>query len=150
MICLFFCSPLAKELNVKNVVNVLHEANFADGDWEQLGQQLIDRASLTTIRVNRHGNSNLCMIDTIDQWLKTDTEPSWEKLAKAVAKVGGYGEATADIVWKKAGIVHTGMFCLTSGFYFVKCNFIRRNLNCSCRNNSESTRRSFFSTTIDF
>ena len=102
--------PPAEELNVTNIVNILHEANFADGDWEQLGQQLIDRASLTTIRVNRHGNSSLCMIDTIDQWLKTDTEPSWEKLAKAVAKVGGYGEATANIVWEKAGIVHTGMF----------------------------------------
>ena len=108
MICLLF--PPAKELDVMNIVNVLHEAQFADGHWEQLGQQLIDRASLTTIRANRHGNCSLCMIDTIDQWLKTDSKPSWEKLAKAVTKVGGYGKATANIVRQKAGIVQTGMF----------------------------------------
>ena len=92
------------------IVNVLHEAQFADGDWEQLGHQLIDHASLKTISANRHGNSSLCMSDTVSQWLRTDSKPSWEKLAKAVAKVGGYGEATADIVQEKAGIVHTGMF----------------------------------------
>ena len=115
MICLFLFPP-AKELNVTNIVNVLHDAIFADGDWEQLGQQLIDHASLTTIRANRHGDSSLCMIDTIAQWLRTDAAKSWEKLAKAVAKVGGYGEATADIVRQKGGIVHTGMFHLMSAF----------------------------------
>ena len=109
-----------------NIVNILHDAIFADGDWEQLGQQLIDHASLTTIRANRHGDSSLCMIDTIAQWLRTDAAKSWEKLAKAVAKVGGYGEATADIVREKAGIVHTGMFCLMNASFFMKCNFIKR------------------------
>ena len=107
------------------IVNVLHDANFADGDWEQLGQQLMDHSSLTTIRANRHGDSSPCMIDTIAQWLRTDAAKSWEKLAKAVAKVGGYGEATADIVRQKGGIVHTGMFCLMN--VFAKCNFLRRN-----------------------
>ena len=28
---------LAIELDVKNIVNVVHEANFSDGHWEQLG-----------------------------------------------------------------------------------------------------------------
>ena len=121
---LFAEFPQAKKLDVKEIVNVLHEAKFPDGDWEQLGQQLIDCASLKTISANRHGNSSLCMIDTISQWLRTDSEPSWEKLAEAIAKVGGYGEPTADIVREKAGIIHTGMFCLMS--VFVKCSFIKR------------------------
>ena len=110
-----FCPPLAKELNVKNIVNVLHEAKFADGDWPQLGLQLIDHSALTTIKSDQ-GQAILCMIETISQWLKTDREASWKKLAEAVAKVVGYGEATADIVQEKGGIVHTGMFCLMSAF----------------------------------
>ena len=98
------------KLDEKNVVDVLHEAKFADGDWENLGQQLIEHhALLRTIRANRHGNSSLCMGDTISQWLNDDLEASWEKLAEAVRKVVGYGEATAHIVRKKAGIAHTGI-----------------------------------------
>ena len=110
---LFTEFPQAKKLDVKEIVNVLHEAKFADGDWEQLGQQLIDHASLKTIRANRHGDPSLCMSDTISQWLNNDSEASWEKLAGAVAKVGEYGEATANIVRQKAGIVHPGI-CLTT------------------------------------
>ena len=102
--------PAEFPLNVKNIVNLLHEANFADGHWEQLGLQLIDHASLTTIRANHRGDPSLCMSDTIFQWLAKDTKASWEKLAKAVTKVKGYGEATAAIVRQKTGLVHTGMF----------------------------------------
>ena len=98
------------KLDERNVLNLLHEAKFADGDWELFGQQLIDRASLITIRAKCHGDPSLCMIDTISQWLRTDSKPSWEKLVGAVAKVEQYGEATADIVREKAAIVHTGMF----------------------------------------
>ena len=97
------------KLDEKNVVDFLHEAKFADGDWENLGQQLIEHHALRTIRANRHGNSSLCMGDTISQWLNDDLEVSWEKLAEAVRKVVGYGEATARIVREKAGIAHTGI-----------------------------------------
>ena len=106
---IFSLFPVAKELNVKNVVNVLREAKFADGDWPKLGLQLIDHFDSTTIKSD-YGESSLRMIETISWWLKTNSEPSWEKLAEAVAKVGRYGEATANIVREKAGIVHTGMF----------------------------------------
>ena len=94
---------------MKNIVNVFHEAKFADGDWPQLGLQLINLASLTVIDANYYGDSWHCMINTIYQWLKMDCEASWEKLAEAVAKVRGYGEATADIVRQNAGIVQTGI-----------------------------------------
>ena len=100
---------LAKELDVKNAINVLDEAKFADGDWVQLGLQLIDHFDSTTISAD-HGRASDCMIHTIFQWLRTDTKASWEKLAEAVTKVKGYGEATADIVRQKTGLVHTGMF----------------------------------------
>ena len=85
-------------------MNVLHEAKFADGDWEILGQQLIEHHAIRTIRANRHDSSSLCMGDTISKWLNNDREASWEKLAEAVVKVEGYGEATAHIVRQKAGI----------------------------------------------
>ena len=86
------------KLNEKNILNVLHEARFADGHWELLGQCLITRSALLTIRASRFGEANFCMIDTIVQWLRTDLEASWEKLAEAVARVEEYGEVTADIV----------------------------------------------------
>ena len=97
------------KLDKKNIVNVLHEAQFADGDWAQLGLQLIDHFDSTTIRTD-HGQASQCTIDTISQWLAKDTEASWEKLAGAVAKVVGYGKATAAIVRQMAGVIHTGMF----------------------------------------
>ena len=98
--CCFFLFP---ELKVKNVLNVLHEAGFSDGHWFQLGQQLIETTSLMTIRANHHEASD-CMIDTISQWLQSDLKASWEKLAEAVTRVGGYGEATAKAVQQKAEI----------------------------------------------
>ena len=94
--------PPAKELDVKNIVNVLHEANFGDGDWELLGLQLIKYTDLTTIEAKRHGKPSLCMIDMVSQWLKSDLQPSWDTLAEAVEKAEGYGKATAKIVRQKA------------------------------------------------
>ena len=99
--------PSAKELDEKNIVNVLHEADFADGDWELLGLQLIKHTDLTTIKANRHGEVSLCMIDTISQWLRNELEPSWNKLAEAVEKVTKYGKATANVVRQKAGMGKT-------------------------------------------
>ena len=78
------------ELDVKNVWNVLREARFADADWAELCLQLIDHFDLSTTKAD-HGQANLCMIETISQWLKSDLEASWEKLADAMPKVRGYG-----------------------------------------------------------
>ena len=88
------------ELVVKNVLNVLHEAGFSDGHWFQLGQQLIETTNLMTIKANHHEGSD-CMIYAISHWLQSDLKASWEKLAEAVSKVGGYGEATAKAVQQK-------------------------------------------------
>ena len=91
------------ELNERNVLNVLHEAGFSDGDWFQLGQQLIETTNLKTIEATYRKVSD-CMIETISQWLWSDLKASWEKLAEAVTRVGGYGEATAKAVQQNAGI----------------------------------------------
>ena len=91
-------------------MNVLHDAGFSDGHWEQLGQQLIEYGTLATFRTNRHGDCSLCLSDTISRWLNNDLDKSWEKLAEAVARVKEYGQATADCVKEKAGIVHKCMF----------------------------------------
>ena len=94
------CFSLSPDLNVRNALNVLHQAGFSDGDWFQLGQQLIETANLRTIKANHHEASN-CMIETISQWLQSDLKASWEKLAEAVTKVEGYGEAIAKAVQQK-------------------------------------------------
>ena len=102
-------------------MNVLHEANFSDDDWEALGLQLfIQDSALQNIRPNRHASAVLCMIDTISQWLRTDIEASWEKLAEAVARVEEYGEPTAAIVRHKAGI---GKAYFKSGCDYLVGNF---------------------------
>ena len=98
----------AKELNERNILNVLHDAKIADADWELIGAQLIDRPALRNIRANRPGEASLCMIDTISQWLRTDLQASWKKLAEAVERVAAYGEATAEAVRRNAGIGETG------------------------------------------
>ena len=97
------CCSLFSELDVRNTVNVLHEAGFSDSDWFQLGQQLIEDAKLKNIEADYRKVSD-CMTATISQWLRSDLKASWEKLAEAVTKVGGYGEATAKAVRQKAGI----------------------------------------------
>ena len=110
--CYILLSHSGLKLDEKAVVNVLHEAMFADGDWAQLCLQLIDDATLKIIGANHPDDISLCIIYTISHWLRSDPSASWEKLAATVVKVEGYGEATADIVRQKAGIVHTCMFCV--------------------------------------
>ena len=92
---------------MKNIVNILHEAEFADGHWELLGMQLIECRALTTIKSNRHGEASLCMMDTVSQWLNNEFEPSWQKLSEAVEKVEKYGKRTAKVVRQKAGVGKT-------------------------------------------
>ena len=107
---------------MKNILNVLHyrDVDFADADWEILGQQLIRHSQLRNIRADRRGNPSLCLIDTASTWLQTDLNASWERLAEAIEKVDTYGEKTANTVRQKAGIgeadyqvkVHTGHMCI--------------------------------------
>ena len=114
----FFGFHTAKmELNDRNILNVLHMADFADAHWELLGKQLIKRSALLNIDANRRGNPSLCLIDTISQWLRTDTKASWEKLAEAVAKVEQYEEATANTIRQKAGIGKTDFWSEMCIFY---------------------------------
>jgi len=117
-----FPSFIARELDVKNILNVLHDrdVDFADADWELLGQQLLRRSLLRTIKADRNGDPSLCLIDTASTWLQTDLHASWKTLAEAIEKVATYGEKTANTVRKKAGIgeadyqvkVHTGHMCV--------------------------------------
>ena len=120
--------PLAKELDVKNIVNVLHEAEFADGDWELLGLQLIKHTDLTTIEANRRGKASLCMMDMVSQWLKTELEPSWNKLAAAIEKVEGYGKATAKVVRQKSGIGKTDLVLKVENNCHVMCVVLSLNV----------------------
>ena len=111
------------KLDEKNVLNVLHDAGFADADWELLGQQLIEHTALLNIKADCD-KSTLRMTGTISQWLRTDLKASWEKLAEAVTKTERYGEATAAIVRLKAGIVHTCMFFVDPTKSHKRENFV--------------------------
>ena len=92
-----FCFHTAIQLDERNVLNVLREAKFSAGHWEQLGLQLTaDHAYLTKIRANRHGDPSLCMGDTISQWLRTDTEASWDNFADAVALTGTFNHSYSN------------------------------------------------------
>ena len=95
-----FASP---DLNVKNILITLHKGKFTDGKWFELGQQLIANAALKAIEANHGGGSHL-MIDMISLWLRSNLKASWETLTEAVEMLEKYGEKTAKIVQKEAGI----------------------------------------------
>ena len=147
----YFLIHAGLELNVRNVLNVLRKAGFADADWAELGLQLIDQFDLSTIKVD-HGQAGLCMIETISQWLKMDCEASWEKLTDAIPEVGGYGEAIAANVREKAGIPPTCMFYVRRSVSILcKVPIHWEKFDCShfffdCRHSSDSREtKSFFS-----
>ena len=81
----------------KNVLNVLHKAGVSDEDWYQLGCNLVTKtADLRAIRASYCDAGN-CMIDMVDQWLRSDLNASWENLAKALDNVTGCKEAAAKV-----------------------------------------------------
>ena len=73
-------------------MNVLHEAGFSDGHWEQLGQQLIEYGILATFRANRRGDSSLCMeissVKLLVDTLKTGFH-AWSKIFTDVYVLDG-------------------------------------------------------------
>ena len=97
-----FCIAIA--LDAPTVLDVLHEAKFADHDWEDLGLQLMKPYPLKTIKANHPGEPSVCMIDTVFWWIKSDEKANWEKLAEALSKLESYGEKAENDVREKAGI----------------------------------------------
>ena len=72
-------------MDVDHVLTFLDKSNFPDCDWKELGQQLmITPAALKTIQVNRPGEPNICLLDIVSWWLRSDKEATWEKLVEAV------------------------------------------------------------------
>lgn len=93
------------QLDERNILNVLHKAEFADAHWFQLGQQLgLKRPALLNIGANRCDDPYLCMCDVISWWLNNDLSKSWEKLATAVENTDQYGLVNGNTVRKEAGI----------------------------------------------
>ena len=93
---------IAKELNLKNIVNVCKEAKISDGDWQNLAEQLISPSDIKTIQSNYPRDARRCMSEAIKIWLNQDTEASWNKLADGVERE--CGKVTADAVRGKAGM----------------------------------------------
>ena len=100
------CFCFVSELNERNILNVLHAAGFSDGDWFKLGGMLVNNnAELRAIR-SKFCDTDNCMIDMVDRWLRSDLNASWESLAKALDNVVGGVEA-AVMARKNAGVGKT-------------------------------------------
>jgi len=61
-------------------------------DWFPLGVQLgIQPAKLREIEKDHHGNVWHCKFELLDWWHRNAKEVSWNALAHALEKMGGYG-----------------------------------------------------------
>ena len=73
-----------KELKLKNLMKALNLFT----NWETLGVMLdVAVSKMNEISINRSGNKDkvcLCKQDLLYYWLKTDPEPSWDKVAVAL------------------------------------------------------------------
>ena len=59
--------------------------------WYQLGMQLeIPPATLSTIESDHRCDTERCLTEVINRWLRNAPECSWAKLAKAVEAMGDY------------------------------------------------------------
>ena len=59
--------------------------------WFSLGIQLdIEKCELDKIKRENPQDEDQCMIEVLDYWLQnTQSDPTWDKLANAVERVGG-------------------------------------------------------------
>ena len=80
---------MSTHLTLLEVQNELGDVTAAD--WFQLGVQLgIKAAKLREIEKDHPGDVQRCKTEVLDWWLQNTPSVSWEKLADALHKTGGY------------------------------------------------------------
>ena len=88
--------------------------------WYDIGQELgIEDDKLNTIKANHAGKptqSNDCMCDMYAHWIRTEDNPTYEKLAKALSTVGMREIATT--LCAKYGMLWA---CILSVYYYGLC-----------------------------
>ena len=66
-------------------------------DWHQLGTQLgVPQEELERIDEECH-NVSRKLNKMLDYWLKNNEEPSWEKIVKALERIGHHGNLVTDL-----------------------------------------------------
>lgn len=87
-------------LTAVNAVDVLIESGFKPSLWQNLAPKL--RIS-NPESITKPSNS-FCLEETIRQWLKSDLEASWKKLANHVSSIPSYGPRIKQTILKNAGV----------------------------------------------
>ena len=67
-------------------------------DWHTLGIYLGVKSSiLKRIEKNYSGDTERCKTEVIHFWLQNDSEPTWNRLARAVEDMGGYANVVQTL-----------------------------------------------------
>ena len=95
------CLGHIAELTENRIVDVLTEKDFPASKWAELGANLgLTNSKRQEIAVTHLGNlpgaQTDALMQTLNRWLNNDTEASWDKLAKALKKIG-YPKIAATI-----------------------------------------------------
>ena len=91
------------EVELKDLVIVLRAVN-----WHELGIQLnVPGYILTNIDVDYHHNSRK-LSEVVKYW-KRNNEASWEKVVKALGRIGGHRNIIAEIRSKYMGSAHVAL-----------------------------------------
>ena len=98
-------------------VEVLTTELYEVKDREMLGVGLgVHRSKLHEIKTKRRGDRHLCKIDLFELWLRRDIEANWEKLIKALIRMGEYDELAVRLYQTYLGVtisksVHVSLYC---------------------------------------
>ena len=83
-----------------DALTFLAKSDFVDENWEQLGRRLIKPSALKTIQANRPGEPDICLVDTVSWWVRSDESPTLDKLVEALKS---YEQADESKKYDKAG-----------------------------------------------
>ena len=84
-------------LTLRNLLTELVEVR----DWRTLGVHLaVPKDELSKINARFDGERGRCKKRVLDWWLTNDPQPSWEKLAQALEKMGPH-EELVQWIWRK-------------------------------------------------
>ena len=110
----FLLLDFSTDLTLEKVEIELRAVSAAD--WFSLGQNLgIKLPKLREIEKDHHGDVRRCKIEVLDWWYRNAPVPSWESLAHALLRTGGY-YGLAQRLRKKGKETCSG--CST---YFCSC-----------------------------
>ena len=67
-------------------------------NWYSLGIQLgVEFSVLKRIEKDCTGDTERCKTEVIHFWLQNDSEPTWNRLARAVEDMGGYANVVQTL-----------------------------------------------------